>query len=306
MAIINLGNEIYAGLSTDTKPTTGIPAGAMFIETNTGSIFVWNGSSWVASAGGSVTASSTTTFTNKDITYKDNNLENVATLYHMRESGLVCVGTTTMINSGLLYLTANSLPTTPTYVSDTNGRYVTKSAGTGNTIGTYTATYITTRALNPRLRGSMGFGTLAASADARMYFGFITAVTNSASDTPMATTDSGVLIGARTTDANFQVFNNDGTGAIVVTDTGVAKSASSLTHFEIIASDSAPNFKCYVNGVLKATLTTRIPATGAQLMAESWVIPATATVITSNWGFVQLEHMTTTTANWATGVPYAG
>jgi hypothetical protein len=47
---------IYKGLSTDTKPTfTGRPfpessyRGAMFFETNTGRIFVFNGTSWVLS-----------------------------------------------------------------------------------------------------------------------------------------------------------------------------------------------------------------------------------------------------------------
>jgi hypothetical protein len=46
MTIVNTGNGIYAGLSTDTKAITGIPNGSRFIETDTGNTFTWNGIIW--------------------------------------------------------------------------------------------------------------------------------------------------------------------------------------------------------------------------------------------------------------------
>jgi len=38
--------EFY-GLSTDTKPTTVVGTGHLFTETNTGQVFIWDGTSWV-------------------------------------------------------------------------------------------------------------------------------------------------------------------------------------------------------------------------------------------------------------------
>jgi len=46
MTITNNGNGEYIGLSTDTKATTGIPAGSSFIETDTGKSYIWNGYRW--------------------------------------------------------------------------------------------------------------------------------------------------------------------------------------------------------------------------------------------------------------------
>jgi hypothetical protein len=37
----------FIGLSTDTKPTTGIQTGATYFETNTGFMFIYNGYAWL-------------------------------------------------------------------------------------------------------------------------------------------------------------------------------------------------------------------------------------------------------------------
>lgn len=42
----NLSNR-WIGLSTDTKPTTGIPNGATYFEANTGFLFIYNGYAWL-------------------------------------------------------------------------------------------------------------------------------------------------------------------------------------------------------------------------------------------------------------------
>ena len=46
MAINYRGSGIYTGLSSDTKPTSGVATNALFIETNTGRISKYNGTSW--------------------------------------------------------------------------------------------------------------------------------------------------------------------------------------------------------------------------------------------------------------------
>ncbi len=37
----------YIGLSTDTKPSTSVKTGSMFLETDTGASYLYNGSAWV-------------------------------------------------------------------------------------------------------------------------------------------------------------------------------------------------------------------------------------------------------------------
>ena len=46
-------NETYYGLSTDSKPTTGVGNGSIFIEINTGKAYFFNaaGNSWVEVGG---------------------------------------------------------------------------------------------------------------------------------------------------------------------------------------------------------------------------------------------------------------
>ena len=40
--------ELYVGLAGDTKPTTGVPAGSVFIESDTGEKHIFDGqSTWV-------------------------------------------------------------------------------------------------------------------------------------------------------------------------------------------------------------------------------------------------------------------
>lgn len=69
---MNVGNEVYAGLSSDTKPTTGIPAGAIFTETDTGQMSIWNGTVWIQAD----TTSTSQTLTNKTIDHELNTILN--------------------------------------------------------------------------------------------------------------------------------------------------------------------------------------------------------------------------------------
>lgn len=50
MAVTDYIGTNYGGLSTDTKPTPDF-VGAIFIETDTDKLFIWNGGSWVAVGG---------------------------------------------------------------------------------------------------------------------------------------------------------------------------------------------------------------------------------------------------------------
>ena len=64
----------FKGLSTDTKPTDNVPALSVFIETDTGSVFEYSGTSWnQTSTGGAISDA-------MDIKKVDNTLTRAATL----------------------------------------------------------------------------------------------------------------------------------------------------------------------------------------------------------------------------------
>lgn len=46
---LNGGNNEYAGIHTDTKPTDGVATGAIFVEVDTGDVYFYNadGEEWV-------------------------------------------------------------------------------------------------------------------------------------------------------------------------------------------------------------------------------------------------------------------
>lgn len=46
--VLSTRRSEYVGLAADTKPTTGVPAGSTFYETDTGATYVYAGSAWVA------------------------------------------------------------------------------------------------------------------------------------------------------------------------------------------------------------------------------------------------------------------
>lgn len=52
MAVVNLANNILGGLSSDTKPTN-YANNTLFYEFDSGSIYLWNGSSWIIKSAGS-------------------------------------------------------------------------------------------------------------------------------------------------------------------------------------------------------------------------------------------------------------
>lgn len=54
-----VGAQRYSGLSSDTKPTTGVKVGATFYETDTGRTAVYDGAAWDG-AGGSATTKTAT------------------------------------------------------------------------------------------------------------------------------------------------------------------------------------------------------------------------------------------------------
>jgi hypothetical protein len=108
------------------------------------------------------------------------------------------------------------------------------------------------------------------SSNVRVYVGF-TSNNNSGAgftvtDTPLASGDSGLLVGYRSTDTNWMVFNNDGTGAMVATSLGVPKDVG--WHLIVInwsAGATAFQVQLPMDMANPVSITSRYPATTTPL-----------------------------------------
>lgn len=99
----------------------------------------------------------------------------------------------------------------------------------------------------------------------RQYFGFTSASSLPISDTPLANGDSGVLIGYRSTDSVWNIFNNDGSGAAIVTATTGTTSTDTNYHTLEINWAAAGNVNVIIDGNIQTAISTRIPAVGTTL-----------------------------------------
>lgn len=255
------------GTSTDIKPTANNITGTIFCEIDTFGKYIWNGSTWINYE------SFAQIYTNKTIDAESNNITNLSRTSTFNNSGTAkrtgsviaaCTADKSLVGS-LKGLSVNGDGTPKSVVDPTEGlvlKFARAASGimgyTSTTAGTDTIT--TRRALNPFLKVRLKTDTIATTT--RIYVGFSSASSIPNTDTPLATTDSGVIWGFRSTDSNFSVIYNDGSStSAVVVSMGVAKDTSyhtvslTFTSFNVVVvmDDGA--------GAKTQTLTTRIPAT---------------------------------------------
>ena len=130
----------------------------------------------------------------------------------------------------------------------------------GYTSAGTTDAMVTRRALNPYLQISFKLNSISST---RLYIGFTSATALPNTDTPLATTDSGVVFGYTSADSDFSVYYNDGLGgAMAEVETGVVKDATTYhtVSFQFGASDIVVVLDDGVDTKTQ-TLTTQIPAT---------------------------------------------
>ena len=127
-----------------------------------------------------------------------------------------------------------------------------------------------------------------ASSVSRLYFGFTTNATLPLTDTPIANADHGVIVGFNSTDTNYQIRTNDGSGAATVTAvTGpIAKDAN--FHTIQIEWAAAGNIIVTFDGVAQ-TVSTDLPATTADLKFHCSAQNATGAIRTHSIKGVWLE-----------------
>jgi hypothetical protein len=173
--------------------------------------------------------------------------------------------------SGLL--TGATINGTPAYSTDSfEGTIATIPTGTtANTrIGLNGAASGVSAFITRRMYPTLEFRcktTTNATNNKRLYVGFSTATAIPASDTPLGTTDKGIIVGYNSTLTNFSVWqhNGDGTAAAApVTYSGLtlAKTDGSWNRISISTDDLNAKFNVSINNNAVMSINTKIPATG--------------------------------------------
>ncbi len=113
---------------------------------------------------------------------------------------------------------------------------------------------------------------LDSTTSARFYFGLTSATTLPISDTPLATTDHGIIVGFTSADTNYQIRTNDGTTSVTTTQmTGpVAKTAATAFHTIEISWTASGNYIVTYDGTAQ-TISADLPAATADLYANLMV-----------------------------------
>lgn len=274
MTVNRYGGLQMVGLSTDTKPSHSGLVGWRFLESDTGNLYYHNGSSWTLIIG----PSKTEIITGKTIDSDTNVLVGVLqspflASYKRQGFAAVAANPANGVNGCLSgWPTAGTLST----VNDASEGWVSNfnSSTSGVNLGYLSnATFQlpTQRSLNTYLKVKCQ---VSATASRRLYIGFSSNNTLPITDTPLGSAEHGCIMGFSTTTANYSVFNNDGTAAMVTTSMGVAKDTTYRT-FEM-AMTSNGNIVCKLDGVNTVTVSSRLPGNTTNLFGNVVAQLATA------------------------------
>jgi hypothetical protein len=128
-----------------------------------------------------------------------------------------------------------------------------------------------------------------ATTTVRQYVGLTSAATLPISDTPLANGDSGILVGYISTDANWQIFNNDGSGAAVKTQiTGPIATDANFHTIDITIPAGGASATVTLDGT-SVVVGSRLPATTTNLFYNSVVQTTTTTARTNTIRYIQAQ-----------------
>jgi hypothetical protein len=243
----------YTCLAADNKPTTAaIVVGDIAVETDTGKSYRYNGSSWDLSVQDNVSST-------RGIMMPSGNSQSLTGILSSHTAtGAGSITTTYDTSEGV----CTAYATTAT--GGLNAGLVSPSTGVG---------------VGRRLFGMRALirAKIDSTTSARYYFGFTSATALPISDTPLATTDHGILVGFRSTDTNWSEIHNDGSAAAVVNSLGVAKDA--VFHTIEIGWSAAGNGVVVLDGT-PSSITSRLPATTTNLFFNAVAQTTTTTART--------------------------
>lgn len=275
MTVVYLGDGIYKGLSGDTKPTSGVSTGAIFIETDTKKLFTFSGGSWTDEAL-TIYADDlqdvviTSPLYKQVIGYDGQNFVNIDTApaqdYTYKAGEWYPIASSDLA-IGIISdnLTADG---TITRSNDATGRSTKFETGAADTVtvGLRQTTSYYRREFNSRFLAR--YQCLTCNSNTRVFYGFSSSSTALATDTPFDSGVSGIVVAIRVADngtgVTMKVLHNDSSGSTVVADTGINHDSNSSRHSIEIALSST-NAKVYVDGQLTNTITSDLPATTTDL-----------------------------------------
>ncbi len=216
---------------------------------------------------------------------------NVATLPSVKKTGwcIPATGGATIFKdnfSGLLAGQATNNTFTLGF-DTTHGAYLrnTSSGAIGNYVGWENGSLLYARAHNCYMKAK--FKT--SRTDIRQFFGFINTGATMVGDDPLLTRE-GVIVGKVTTNPNWQIMSNDGTGSTVYTNTGVAVETANPHTVEIFADATNNKFRWSFDGGALADLTTNIPAATTALRIENYIDPRSANVVNYDTFYVDVKN----------------
>lgn len=230
MAVKHLGNGMYVGLSTDTKPT--VPAGYRYYSTDTGDWEQFDGTYWW--------------------------IQSLGPLSQKHVGFGPCGGSVTNGEGMLISMTASTGVGSQAFLTDaTNGKYAnyTTSTTSGNKGGARVNQPSILREYNPRIKMKL---TLNNTTLCRYYLGFAPTA-ELTSDDPLNTLD-GFLFGyIATAGSNYLIMHNDGSGATVSDDTGTA--STGVREVRLVCDNTNSRFSWSIDGGAYTHVTANIPRT---------------------------------------------
>lgn len=262
-----LGCEIV-GLSTDVKPDYPGVAEYRFYEVDTGNIYYHTGAAWGIVAG----AASTQTMTGKTVSNMDNGFGDVSAVdlpmsygYKRTGSFIPAVNGPWLVGAfGGMLVSVGASENPISGLDGAEGHYQNFRGNlTGEKLGiqstSSTNSLITTRQQSPSLKVRCKVDI---ASGIRMWIGFTSNQTLPASNTVLATTDSGTIIGFGSATANFTIYSNDGAGGAAATvDFGIPKDNDWHT-YEIVMTPTTVTCTMDENAQL---LSTQLPAASTPL-----------------------------------------
>lgn len=223
-----IGCELV-GLSTDAKPDYPGLIDYRFYEVDTGNVFYYFGAAWSPVIG----PADIGTFTNKTISALDNDFSRGVAVdfpltFGYKRTGVMMPGVSGPYLAGSfggMLVTTGSGQNPICALDNVEGAYQNFQANTtGEKMGiqstTSTNSMITTRAQQPYLAVRARIDSTAGD---RLYIGYTSNQTLPASNTPLASTDSGVMLGFGSANSTFMVYYNDGTTTAVSQNFGTTK-----------------------------------------------------------------------------------
>jgi len=200
-----------------------------------------------------------------------------------KKSGQMFVGHNAMFKDGLLTSIVETSPTAATYNNAdqwmgvyavySTGATINSKAGLNGGAGTVT---LFTRTSNPYWRVHFKIPSVS---NTRFYGGFSSATALPVTDTPLASADSGIIVGWNSTDTTIKIYNNDGTAAAPTAINSTITKPTGLWTYEIISDDANGRFTVNIisgANTFSTNITTRIPASSTRLAIYHCVENSTA------------------------------